>query len=160
VRGHDAGLALAWVPILMVMMNSAYAASAYPAGVASDRLGTRGLLLSGLAVLAAAHACLASIDGIAGVLAGAAAWGLHLGLTQGLLARLVADAVPAERRGTAFGVFGLATGIATLVGGLLAGLLWETAGARVTFGAGAALAVVTAIGLACRGSVAPRSGAA
>jgi MFS family permease len=160
VRGHDAGLALAWVPILMVMMNGVYAATAYPAGVASDRLGTRGLLLAGLAVLAAAHACLASVEGVAGVLAGAAVWGLHLGLTQGLLARLVADAVPAELRGTAFGVFGLVTGIATLVGGLLAGLLWETAGARATFAAGAALAVVTAIGLACRGSVARRSGAA
>jgi len=160
VRGHEAGLAIAWVPILMVVMNFVYAASAYPAGAASDRLGTRGLLLTGLAVLAAAHVCLASIDGISGVLVGAAAWGLHLGLTQGLLARLVADAVPAELRGTAFGVFGLVTGIATLIGGLLAGLLWEAAGARVTFAAGAALAVVTAIGLASRSSVAPRSGAA
>jgi MFS family permease len=160
VRGHEVGLASAWVPILLVAMNVVYAASAYPAGAASDRFGTRGLLFAGLVVLAAAHACLASIDGVAGVMAGAAAWGLHLGLTQGLLARLVADAVPVDLRGSAFGVFGLVTGIATLAGGLLAGLLWDAAGARLTFAAGAVLAIVTAIGLACRGSVARRSGAA
>ena len=160
VRGHDAGLALAWVPVVLVTMNAVYAATAYPAGAASDRMGTRPLLLAGLVVLATAHACLASSVGVGGVLVGAAAWGLHLGLTQGLLARLVADAVPPELRGTAFGVFGLATGLATLAGGLLAGLLWQTEGARVTFAAGAGLALVTAIGLACRSSVAPRSGAA
>ncbi len=160
VRGHEVGLALAWVPIVMVVMNTVYAASAYPAGTASDRLGTRRLLLAGLVVLGAAHACLASTQGVAGVLAGAAAWGLHLGLTQGLLARLVADAVPVALRGTAFGVFGLVTGIATLAGGALAGLLWQAFGPSVTFAAGAVLAVVTAIGLACRSSVVPRSGAA
>ena len=160
VRGHDVGLATAWVPILMVVMNLVYAACAYPAGAASDRLGTRGLLLAGLVVLAGAHLCLALTDGVIGVLSGAAAWGLHMGLTQGLLARLVADAVPADLRGTAFGFFGLVTGAATLVGGVLAGVLWEAAGANVTFGAGAALALVTAIGLASRGSVAPRSGTA
>jgi MFS family permease len=83
-----------------------------------------------------------------------------MGLTQGLLARLVADAVPVELRGTAFGLFGLATGVATVVGAVLAGMLWDAAGAKATFAAGAALALVTAIGLACRGPVAPRSGAA
>ena len=94
VRGHEAGLALAWVPILMVVMNAVYAASAYPAGAASDRLGTRGLLLAGLVVLARRTPAWRRRRGVTGVLAGAAAWGLHLGLTQGLLARLVADAVP------------------------------------------------------------------
>jgi MFS family permease len=160
VRGHEAGLGAAWVPLLLVLMNVVYAASAYPAGAASDRLGTRGLLLAGLLVLVGAHLCLALTDGVAGVLAGAAAWGLHLGFTQGLLARLVADAVPADLRGTAFGLFGLVTGVATLVGGVLAGLLWEIAGAQVTFAAGAALAVVTAIALLSRGSVGRRSGPA
>ena len=160
VRGHEVGLRSAWVPIVLVVMSLTYALSAYPAGAASDRIGTRGLLMAGLMVLAGAHLCLALSQGIAGVLAGAAAWGLHMGLTQGLLSRLVADAVPADLRGTAFGVFGLATGLATLLGGGLAGLLWEAVGAHLTFGAGAVLALVAAIGLACRGSVDRRSGAA
>lgn len=160
VRGYEAGLSVAWVPVVLVVMNVVYAASAYPAGAASDRWGTRGLLLAGVAVLAAAHLCVALTHGIAGVVCGAAAWGLHLGLTQGLLARLVADAVPARLRGTAFGLFGLLTGVATLAGAVLIGLLWDAAGAQVTFGAGAILAIVTAIALASRSSVAPRSDAA
>ncbi len=160
VRGHDMGLSAAWVPILFVVMNLVYAGCAYPAGAASDRLGTRGLLLAGVGVLVVAHLCLALTQGVGGVLVGAAVWGLHLGLTQGLLARLVADAVPASQRGTAFGMFGLVTGIATLVGGVLAGLLWDARGGAVTFGAGAVLALVTAIALACRSPVASRSGGA
>jgi MFS family permease len=159
VRGHEAGLGATWVPLLLVAMNIVYAASAYPAGAASDRLGPRGLLLTGIGLLVIAHLCLATAAGPAGVVLGAAAWGLHLGLTQGLFARLVADAVPEALRGTAFGIFGLASGLATLVGGLAGGVLWSLAGAPATFGTAAGLAVIGAIACACRNTVAARAGA-
>ncbi len=154
VRGHEAGLGPAWVPLLLVVMNGVYAASAYPAGAASDRLGTRGLLLAGIGMLVVAHLCLAAAEGLVAVLAGAAAWGLHLGLTQGLFARLVADAVPDALRGTAFGIFGLVSGLATLVGGVAAGALWSFAGAPATFAAAAVLAALAAIACASRHTVA------
>jgi MFS family permease len=159
VRGHEAGLGTAWVPLLLVAMNVVYAASAYPAGVASDRLGARGLLLAGIGMLLVAHLCLAVAAGPAGVVLGAAAWGLHLGLTQGLFARMVADAVPAALRGTAFGIFGLVSGVATVVGGAAAGALWSLAGPRATFAAAAGLAALGAIACASRHTVAARGGA-
>ena len=81
------------------------------------------------------------------VYVGAALWGLHMGLTQGLLAALVAAAAPADLRGTAFGVFNLVCGIALLVASALAGWLWDTFGPGVTFYAGAAFTLVAWIGL-------------
>ena len=76
---------------------------------------------------------------------GAALWGLHMGLTQGLLSSLVADTAPAELRGTAFGMFNLVTGIATLAASVIAGALWDLVGPAGTFAAGA---VFTAVALA------------
>ena len=154
VRGQEAGLGPAWIPMLLVTMNLVYAGCAYPAGVLSDRFGPRGLLLGGIATLAVAHTILALTGGLGGVFLGAAIWGLHMGLTQGLFARLVADAAPAALRGTAFGLFGLASGVATLVGGLGAGLLWSRAGAPATFGTAALLAALGALALGSRIAVA------
>lgn len=154
VRGQEAGLGPAWIPLLLVTMNLVYAGSAYPAGVLSDRLGPRGLLLGGIGMLAVAHVSLALSGGLAGVFLGAAAWGLHMGLTQGLFARLVADAAPAALRGTAFGVFGLASGIATLAGGFGAGLLWSRVGGPATFGSAAILAALGTLALGSRIAVA------
>lgn len=158
VRGEQAGLAATWVPALLVTMNLVYAASAYPAGVLSDRLGPHGLLLAGIGMLALAHACLAWSTGIAGLFLGAAAWGLHMGLTQGLFARLVADAAPPALRGTAFGLFGLASGLATLVGGVAAGWLWSRLGGTATFATAAGLALVGAAWYGSRIAVAGRGG--
>jgi MFS family permease len=131
----------------MVIMNVAYSLFAYPAGVAADRHSARKLLVWGLGVLVAADLVLALSASPAGVLFGAALWGLHMALTQGLLSKLVADTAPAELRGSAFGVFNLVSGLALILASTLAGYLWSTIGASATFLAGALFAALTAAGL-------------
>jgi MFS family permease len=147
LRAQGVGLDLSYVPVVMIVMNVVYAGAAYPAGVAADRVGTRTLLLLGLILLIAADVALALADGALVVLAGAALWGLHMGLTQGLLSKLVADAVPSHLRGTGFGLFNLVTGGALLLASVIAGALWSALGPSATFLAGAAFAAVAALGL-------------
>jgi MFS family permease len=147
LRAQDVGLALGYVPIVMVVMNLFYAAAAYPAGAAADRVSQRTLLLTGLALLIAADLALAVASGPLTVFAGAALWGLHMALTQGLLSKLVADTVPARLRGTGFGIFNLVGGGALLLASVIAGALWSAIGPPATFLAGAGFAAVAAIGL-------------
>lgn len=142
LRAQEAGLAMALVPLVLVVMNLAYGLSAYPVGVLSDRRDPKRLLVLGFAVLVAADLVLAVDGGLWAVLAGTALWGLHMGMTQGLLAALVAETVPADRRGTGFGLFNLAGGLALLLASTLAGGLWSWAGSGATFLAGAGLTVV------------------
>jgi len=127
--------------------NIAYSMSALPIGVLSDRTDRVTLLIVGLLLLLVADVVLAFATGVVGVSVGAALWGLHMGFTQGLLAALVADASPAELRGTAFGMFNLVTGLALLAASVLAGALWDAAGPRGAFLAGAAFTVLTGVGL-------------
>ena len=131
------------VPVVLVIMNIAYAFSAYPVGALSDRIDRMTILLVGLFVLLVADLILAFAAGVMAVLLGAMLWGLHMGFTQGLLAALVADTAPAELRGTAFGVFNLVTGLALLLASLIAGALWDAAGPQATFLASAAFTVLT-----------------
>jgi len=145
LRAEDAGLSLALIPLVLVVMNVVYAASAYPMGALSDRYDRRLVLAAGFVALILADIVLALAPGIWGVMLGIGLWGLHMGMTQGLLAALVADAAPTDLRGTAFGLFNLASGVALLLASLIAGLLWERVGPYATFLAGA---VFTAIGLA------------
>lgn len=157
LRAEDVGVATAVVPLVYAAMNVAFALSAYPAGRLSDRLGRETLLTAGFALLIAAHAVLALASGTLSVLAGSVLWGLHLGLTQGILAALVADAAPPDRRGTAFGVFNLATGLALLLASLGAGVLWTAAGPGATFAAAAAVTAVALLAtLAIRRLTTPR----
>jgi len=145
LRAQSVGLPLALVPAIMVVMNIVYAFSAWPAGALSDRLGRFGVLAAGFALLLLADLVLALGGSISAVLLGAALWGLHMGLTQGLLAAMVADAAPAELRGTAFGMFYLITGLAMLAASVIAGGLWDLVGPQGTFFAGA---IFTAAALA------------
>ncbi|HEX5999168.1 MAG TPA: MFS transporter [Hyphomicrobiaceae bacterium] len=147
LRAQSAGLAVMLVPVVLVVMNVVYAASAYPAGVLSDSGDRASVLILGFTVLIAADLALALAPGIAGVLVGVALWGLHMGLTQGLLAALVADTVPAELRGTAFGVFNLVSGLALLAASIVAGALWDAIGPEATFLAGAAFTAIAVAGL-------------
>ncbi|MEW6690085.1 MAG: MFS transporter [Pseudomonadota bacterium] len=140
LRAQQHGLPDAYAPLVLVVMNAVYALSAYPFGRLADRVSHRKLLGGGLAALIAADLLLAQAGGLAAVAAGVALWGLHMGMTQGLLATMVADAAPARLRGTAFGFFNLASGIAMLVASVLAGLLWDSLGAAVTFYAGGGFA--------------------
>lgn len=150
LRASDAGMSLTTVPLVMVVMSAAFAASSYPAGKAADRIDRRWLLIAGMLVLAAADLLLALASGEWLVLAGAALWGLHMGLTQGLLSALVADSAPARLRGTAFGIFNLVTGVALILASLIAGLLWDAIGASATFLAGGAFALLAAGGVLLR----------
>jgi MFS family permease len=118
-------------------MNVAYAFSAWPAGALSDRIGRFGVLSVGFALLLIADLMLALGGNIGVVVFGAALWGLHMGLTQGLLSALVADTAPPELRGTAFGMFNLVTGLAMLAASVIAGSLWDMVGPGGTFLAGA-----------------------
>ncbi|TCN29147.1 MFS transporter [Sinorhizobium americanum] len=147
LRAQSIGLSPALAPVVLVIMSFAYALSAYPAGVLSDRLNRLPLLVLGLVLLVLADLVLAFTTGIVTLGIGVALWGLHMGLTQGLLATLIADAAPAELRGTAFGMFNLVTGIALLLASIIAGALWDIAGPQATFVAGAAFTLLTILGL-------------
>lgn len=147
LRAEQLGIAAAWVPLVMVAMNLVYSATAYPFGKLADTMRHDTLLAGGLIVLLAADVVLAFAPGWPALLAGVALWGLHMGMTQGLLAAMVADTAPAELRGTAFGLFNLVSGIALLVASATAGLLWDRLGPQATFIAGAMFAVVSLLAL-------------
>lgn len=142
LRAQQGGLPLAWAPAVLIVMSAVYSLGAYPFGRLADRMDHRKLLAAGLALLIAADVCLALADRGVLLWAGIALWGLHMAMTQGLLATMVADTAPAHLRGTAFGAFNLAGGIALLVASGLAGLLWDRFGAASTFVAGAAISAL------------------
>jgi MFS family permease len=146
LRASEIGLTIALVPLVLVVMNVAYALSAYPAGVWSDRAGRRVVLLAGVGLLLLSDLVLAAASNVWVVMGGVALWGLHMGLTQGLLATMVTDTAPAALRGTAFGVFNLVSGVALLVASVLAGLLWDRFGPSGTFAAGAILSLFSLVG--------------
>ena len=147
LRAQDAGLPIALIPVVMVVMNVVYSLAAAPAGSLSDRIDRRLVLVAGLACLVFADLILALGDGVASVLVGVALWGLHMGLTQGLLAALVVDTAPAHLRGTAFGLFNLASGVTMLAASTLAGALWSAYGYQATFLSGGLFAGLALVGL-------------
>jgi len=150
LRAQQGGIPIALVPLVMVAMNLVYALAAYPFGKLSDRIDRRALLAPGLLILIAADLILAASAHWSAVLAGVALWGVHLAITQGLFATMIADAAPADLRGTAYGFFNLASGIAMLLASVLAGFLWDTFGASATFYSGAAFCTIALSGLALR----------
>lgn len=142
LRAQQLGLADSFAPLVLVIMSGVYAVSAYPFGRLADRMSHRKLLAAGLGVLILSDLVLAQASGLVAVVAGVALWGLHMGMTQGLLSAMVAGAAPAHLRGTAFGFFSLVGGFAMLVASVLAGLLWDELGAAVTFYAGAVFSIL------------------
>ncbi len=138
LRAQQSGFSATWVPLVMVVMAGFYMLSAYPVGKWSDRVSRTTLLGVGLVLLILADIVLADVQSITGLLLGVALWGLHMGFSQGILATLVADTTPADLKGTAFGVFNLASGVALLLASVIAGWLWQVHGAAATFYAGAA----------------------
>jgi len=159
LKAQAVGLPIVLVPAVLVVMNVVYAAAAYPAGALSDRVDRRTVLAAGMAVLIAADLVLAMRRGIPGVALGVMIWGLHMGLTQGLLATLVADTAAPELRGTAFGVFNLLCGVAALLASVIAGLLWDITGPQGTFLGGATFALLALAGLLAVSERLPANGA-
>ncbi|MCS4292583.1 MFS family permease [Comamonas sp. BIGb0152] len=147
LRAQSAGLPPMWAPAVLVVMGLAYALSAYPAGVLSDRRPRQDVLLAGLGLLVAADLVLAFVPGVLGLGLGVALWGLHMGFSQGLFNAMIADSAPAALRGTAFGIFHLLTGVALLLASVIAGLLWDAIGYQATFVCGAGFALLAALGL-------------
>jgi MFS family permease len=147
LRAEKLGLAPHWVPGILLILSLFYALTAYPAGQLSDRVGRIGLLSVGLLFLISADVVLAYANHVAWVVLGASLWGVHMGFTQGLFSALVADTATSNLRGTAFGLFGLATGLAILFASVFAGWLWDLHGPRATFLAGVAFSAVTLVAL-------------
>lgn len=141
LRAQQVGFAITWVPLVMVVMSLSYALSAYPAGRLSDRVNRRSLLAIGILILILADLVLAWAGSPLIVLFGVALWGLHMGFTQGILAAMIADVTPPQLKGTAFGLFNLASGVFVLLASLIAGWLWNRFGAAVTFYMGAVLSL-------------------
>jgi MFS family permease len=153
LRAQNVGLATRYVPTVMIVMNVTYAGIAYPAGIAADRLSARALLIAGLGILVVADLVLATAAQPTHVFIGTACWGIHMGLTQGLFSKLVADTSGARLRGTAFGIFNVVSGGALLLASVIAGWLWSAVGASATFFAGGLFAAVAAIGLVAHGQL-------
>jgi MFS family permease len=147
LRAQQRGIPAAYVPLVMVGMNLVYSGSAYPFGRLSDRMNHGALLSLGLIVLVAADLVLATNGDWLTVAVGVSLWGLHMGITQGLLATMVAGAAPEDLRGTAFGFFNLVSGISMLIASAVAGLLWDSFGASFTFYAGAIFAALALMGV-------------
>jgi MFS family permease len=157
LKAQAAGLPATLAPLALVLMNVVYALASYPVGRYSDRGDRITPLAAGMVALIVADGVLAASNSLAAVATGIALWGLHMGLTQGLFAALVADSAPPALRGTAFGVFNLASGVALLVASLAAGILWDASGPDATFLAGAVCAALALAGsLLLRGRVRPR----
>ena len=149
LRAQQMAIPLFAIPLVMVAMNLVYSLTAYPFGKLSDSMSHSRMLQWGLLVLIAADIVLALSSHWSTLLAGVALWGIHMGMTQGLLAAMVAHTAPPELRGTTFGMFNLMSGIALLLASAGAGVLWEVLGAASTFYAGAIICVVTLVGMRC-----------
>jgi MFS family permease len=145
LRADHLALPLRYIPLVLVVMSAVYSVVAYPAGKLSDRLPRTTLLAAGMAALALADVVLARADGLPAVFVGIGLWGLHMGLTQGILASLVSDVAPSEYRGTAFGAFSLVSGAMLLASSAIAGALWDGFGPATTFWFGAAVAAIAAL---------------
>lgn len=147
LRAENVGLAATWVPVILIIMNIVYSASAYPFGRLSDSGNRRKLIAAGIIFLIIADLLLAAANSIWWVGFGVVFWGLHMGATQGLLSALVANTAPNDLRGTAFGLFHFITGLALLAASVIAGGLWSFVGPAVTFYAGALFSIVALLGL-------------
>lgn len=150
LKAEESSLGVAYVPLVLVVMNLTYAIGAYPAGILSDNINRKIVLLIGVAFLIIADVVLATTSNLSMLTLGVVLWGLHMAFTQGLLATMVTDATPTKLRGTAYGVLNFICGIAMLAASIIAGLLWEGFGSSMTFFAGALLATLALFGLLLR----------
>ncbi len=147
MRAGQLGVATALIPVLWAMHNLLKSAASTPAGSLSDRIGRKPVIVAGWLVYAAVYLLFAQATQAWHAWALFGAYALYLGLVEGVEKALVADLVPAERRGRAFGLFNFTVGIAALPASVVFGVVWERWGAQVAFGMGAALAGAAAVAL-------------
>lgn len=146
LRATNLGVPLGFAPLVLIVMSATSVPFTPIAGIWSDRLGRHAVIAAGFGLLVLAHAAFAYATSPAFVWLGAAIWGLHLALTQGVFSALVADHAPAHLRGTAFGVFNLASGLAIFIGSFGMGIAWDALGPVLAFGiAGAVTAAALAL---------------
>jgi MFS family permease len=145
LKAMESGLGLTLAPLVLVVFNLSYLLLSYPAGALSDQRDPRAILITGIVMLVAGNLVLALVPGVAALLLGVALWGGHMALTQGLFAKLVADAAPPQLRATSFGLFHVATGMALLLASLGAGFLWDRDGSSGTFLASAGVAAAAGV---------------
>jgi MFS family permease len=147
LRAQNLGNSLIYVALILVMFNLVYTLIATPAGMLSDKLGRRGLLIVGWLVYAAVYAGFAVANAPWQVWILFAAYGVYYGVVEGVSRAFVADMVPVEKRGTAYGWYNGVLSIALLPASLIAGWLWEAVSPASTFYFGAGLAFLAAIGI-------------
>ena len=146
LRARELGVSAALVPVLWAMLHLVKAASSTPGGALSDRFGRRPLLVAGWMLYAAVYLALGSAGAEWQVWALFAIYGIYFGLTEGVEKALIADLVPAARRGSAFGWYNLAIAAGALPASVLFGMVWDAHGQQAAFVMGALLALVAAAG--------------
>jgi len=151
LRANQLGVPVALAPILWAALHVVKTASNIPGGALSDRIGRRPTLIAGWLLYAAVYLGFARASTAWQAWALFAAYGVFFGLTEGSERALVADLVPPDRRGTAFGWYNLAIGLGALPASLMFGFVWDRAGAPTAFLIGASLALAAAIGMALVG---------
>jgi MFS family permease len=135
------------IALVLVMFNLVYTLVSVPAGVLSDKLGRRKVIIIGWIIYALVYLGFALASSSWQIWLLFAGYGLYYGLVEGGSRAFVADLVPAESRGTAFGWYNGVLSIALLPASLIAGWLWSAIAPEAAFYFGAALAFIAAIGI-------------
>jgi MFS family permease len=145
LRSKDIGLGATAVVLAYVLYNVAYAALALPAGIRSDRIGRRPVLIAGFAIFALVYAGFTLASDAWMIWPLFVVYGAYIAFTEGVGKAYVADLVPSERRGSALGLYNAATGIMLLLSSVIGGALWDLFGAPATFAFGASTAALAAL---------------
>jgi MFS family permease len=145
LKARQLGVSIAMIPVLWMVLHVVKTASSVPGGIASDRLGRKGVIVSGWIVYAATYAGFVWADTAWAAWALFGLYGLYFSLTESAEKALIADLAPADLRGSAFGLYHLMLGIGALPASLLFGWVWQAWGDAAAFGMGAGLALAAAL---------------
>jgi MFS family permease len=148
LRAQDLGFSVLYILLLLGLFNLVYASVSYPSGILSDKIGRRRVIVTGWAVYALTYLGFALASASWHVILLFALYGLYFGAAEGATRAFVADMVPEESRGTAYGLYHGAVGLALLPASVIAGVLWQAISPAATFYFGAAMAGTAMLGFA------------